>query len=252
MVCQLLAELIVGKSSNNLTSLLNDIPPMLGLKQLAYVRIAKDRSADVAVLSAFSTYPKEWQLRYFERRYAEIDPIFAACLKAPTSFDWRAIQEASPQSAAFFADAAEHSIGSNGFTIPVVATPIGYGMVLFNSDLADADWEAFKLLYMEKLEVVACLIDSAAGRNLKLPSKKIALSKREHQALTWAARGRTAAEIAEILGVTYATARAHLEGARRKLACENVTHAVATALAIGLISSMALKGFDPIGYSGKE
>ena len=161
-------------------------------------------------------------------------------------------REASPQSAAFFADAADHGIGGNGFTIPVPAKPIGYGMVSFNSDLADADWEAFKLLYMEKLEVVACLVDSAAGRNAKLPSKKIELSKREHQALTWAARGKTASEIAEIMGISYATARSHLEGARRKLACENVTHAVATALAIGLISSMALKGFDPIGYSGKE
>jgi DNA-binding CsgD family transcriptional regulator len=225
---------------------------MLGLKHLAYMRLEKDKNADSVLTSVLTTYSREWQLRYLARGYAEVDPLFAACRRASSSFDWRAVRESSPQSAPFFADAADHGLGSNGLTIPVPAKPSGYGMVSFNSDLADADWEAFKLQYMGKLEVVACLVDSAAGRNAKLPSKRIDLSNREHQALTWAARGRTASEIGDIMGVSYATARSHLEGARRRLACENVTHAVATALAIGLISPTALKGFDPIGYSGKE
>jgi LuxR family transcriptional regulator, quorum-sensing system regulator CinR len=255
-VCQLLSELVLGKSPDNLTRLLNDIPPMLGLKHLAYVRVEKARSNDVVILSALATYPKEWQLRYFTRRYSEIDPFFLACLHATSPFDWRSIRdaslEASPQLAAFFSDAADHGLGGNGFTIPVPDMSSGYGILSFNSSLSDADWEAYKDLYMGQLELVACLIDAAAIRNARLPSKKIDLSKREHQALTWSARGRTASEIAEILGVSYATARSHLEGARRKLECENVTHAVATALAIGLISPIALKGFDPVGYSGKE
>ena len=143
----------------------------------------------------------------------------------------------------FSPDAAQHGLGGNGFTIRVPAKPAGYGMVSFNSDLADDDWETYKDNYMGRLEVVACLVDAAAGRNAKLPSKKIELSSREHQALTWAARGRTASEIGDIMGVSYATARSHLEGARRRLDCQNVTHAVASALAIGVISPMALKGF---------
>ncbi len=251
-VCQLLSELILCKNSDNLTRLLNDLPPLLGLKHLAYVQVEKDTSADVAMFSVMSTYPLDWQLRYVARGYAEIDPIFAACRKASASFDWHSVLAASPQAAAFFADATEHGLGVNGFSIRVPAKPTGYGMVSFNSDLADADWDAYKDLYMGKLEVVACLVDSAAGRNAKLPSKRIELSRREHQALIWVARGKTAAEIAKIMEISYATARSHLEGARRKLDCENVTHAVATALAIGLIPPAALRGFDPIGFSGKE
>ena len=251
-VCQLLAEQILGKSLGNLTRLLNDIPPMLGLKHLAYTPTEKEKSAEAATASVFMTYPKEWQLRYLVRGYAEIDPIYEACRKASPSFDWRSFREASPQSATFFADAADHGIGCNGFTIRVPAKSTGYGMVSFNSELADADWETFKDLYMEKLEIVACLVESAAGRNAKLASRKIELSKREHQALSWAARGKTASDIAEIMGVTYQTARSQLEGARRKLDCENVTHSVAKALAIGLITPMTLKGFDPAGYTGIE
>jgi DNA-binding CsgD family transcriptional regulator len=251
-VSRQLVDLILGKNRYNLTGLLNDIPPMLGLRHLAYVLVDKVSSGDVATLSVLSTYTKEWQFRYFTRGYAEIDPIFAACLKASPSFDWRSVRESSPQAAAFFADAADYGLGGNGFTVRVPSKPTGYGMVSFNSDLADADWDEFKYVYMGKLEAVACLVDSAAGRDAKLPSKRIELSKREQQALIWAARGRTASEIGEIMGVSYATARSHIEGARRKLDCKNVTHAVATALAIGLIPPIALKGFDPVGYSGKD
>ncbi|MGO9744477.1 MAG: helix-turn-helix transcriptional regulator [Roseiarcus sp.] len=251
-VCQLLSELILGKSSSNLQGLLNDMLPMLGLEHLAYMRVDKAGSADVAVLSAITTYSKEWSLRYFARRYFEIDPLVGACLNATETFDWRSTLKASPQSAAFFADAADHGIGGNGVTIPVPVKPSVFGVVSFNSGLEDAEWEAFKHLHMGKLEAVACLTASAGERYTKLPSKRIELSKRELQALSWAARGRTASEIGEIMGVSYATARSHLEGARRKLECENVTHAVATALAIGLIPPAALRGFDPIGFSGKE
>ena len=92
MACQLLSELILGKTSDNLTRLLNDMPPLLGLKHLAYVQVEKDTSADVAMSSVLSTYPIDWQLRYVARGYAEIDPVFAACRTASASFDWRSLE----------------------------------------------------------------------------------------------------------------------------------------------------------------
>ncbi|MGO9420946.1 LuxR family transcriptional regulator [Roseiarcus sp.] len=247
-----LAEAILGESPQNLTGLLHDITPMLGLQHIACLRFETNRSDDLALLAALVTFSKVWQLRYFTRRYHQIDPVAIVGLKATSPFDWRPYRDWSRQVAAFFADALEHGVGPNGVTVPVRGRPGGFALVSFSSNLPDAEWEAFKTRHLAKLKVMACLVDVAASINAKLASKHVELSKREHEALMWAARGKTSAETADIMNISYASVRTYIETARRKLSCENVTHAVASALAIGLIPAQALKGTDPIGYSGKD
>ena len=51
------------------------------------------------------------------------------------------------------------------------------------------------------------------------------------------------------MGVGKGSARTYLDTARSRLGCINVTHAVAVAIATGLISAQALKGTDPKGFS---
>ncbi len=155
----------------------------------------------------------------------------------------------SPTVSAFLADAAEHGVGVNGVSVPIRNRPKGFALVSFSSDLSDREWEAYKLKYMMKLEVMSGLIDNAAQIKTRLPSTQIELSRREDQALTWAARGKTSAETADIMNVSYASVRTYLESARSKLCCANLTHTVASAVAIGLIPAQALKGTDPRGYS---
>lgn len=55
------------------------------------------------------------------------------------------------------------------------------------------------------------------------------LSAREHDCLTWAAKGKTYAEIGAILGISFASVKNYLDAARYKLHAANVTHAVAIA-----------------------
>lgn len=251
-MCQVLVDVVLGRTARNMTAFLNEIKPTLGIHHVAYLRFDSSRSDDVTLLTSLVTYSKAWQVRYFTRRYHEIDPCVLVGLKAPAAFDWSPFRKLSAQSLAFFADAQAHDVGVNGLTIPVRSRPGGFALVSFTSALADAEWEAFKLRYMTKLELVACLLDGAANVNTKLASSQIQLSKREHQALTWAARGKTASETASIMNISYASVRTYIETARRKLGCQNVTHAVAAALAVGLIAPLALKGIDPRGFSGKD
>ena len=65
--------------------------------------------------------------------------------------------------------------------------------------------------------------------------------EREVEALTWAARGKTYQEIAEILGLAFGSVKTHLDAARHKLHCMNLTHAAAVAFATGVIPAQALK-----------
>ena len=57
----------------------------------------------------------------------------------------------------------------------------------------------------------------------------VALNDREVETLTWAARGKTSAEVAQILGLTKRTVDFHIENARTKLGAATRTEAVLKA-----------------------
>ncbi len=65
--------------------------------------------------------------------------------------------------------------------------------------------------------------------------RSVGLSEREIEALIWSARGKTSAEIAQILGLTRRTVDFHLDNARTKLGVTTRTQAVAKAIAASLI-----------------
>ena len=68
------------------------------------------------------------------------------------------------------------------------------------------------------------------------------LSHRELECLTWAAQGKTYSDIAAILGLSFASIKSYLDASRYKLHAGNVAHAVAIAVALGLIDM----GEDPV------
>lgn len=61
------------------------------------------------------------------------------------------------------------------------------------------------------------------------------LSDREREAMSWTADGKTASEIAPILGLTKRTVDFHINNAAKKLNASNKTHAVVNAMGLGLI-----------------
>jgi len=65
--------------------------------------------------------------------------------------------------------------------------------------------------------------------------KLVDLNEREVETLTWAARGKTSGEIAQILGVARRTVDFHIDNARMKLGAATRTEAVMKAVAGRLI-----------------
>ena len=63
----------------------------------------------------------------------------------------------------------------------------------------------------------------------------VRLTDRERDALAWVAKGKSDWEISRILGVSEATARFHVDNARRKLGAANRAHAVARMAVAGLL-----------------
>src|SRR5450631_3355176 len=80
-----------------------------------------------------------------------------------------------------------------------------------------------------------------SARKRPSPAAPVKLSRREEQCLIWAARGKTFQEVADVLKISFGSARAHLDTARHKLHCMNLTQAVAVAIATGVIPAKGLK-----------
>jgi DNA-binding response OmpR family regulator len=80
-------------------------------------------------------------------------------------------------------------------------------------------------------DVLAALITARltrVARNAIWP-QRVGLREREVETLTWAARGKTFAEIGEILSLSKRTVEFHLENARRKLGVPTRTQALIKA-----------------------
>jgi DNA-binding response OmpR family regulator len=116
---------------------------------------------------------------------------------------------------------------------------------VFLTALADRDnelkgWRLGADDYVTKpvdFEVLGSLIAArlAGVARTRLWPRRIQLAQREIETLTWAARGKTSAEIAQILGLSKRTVDFHIDNARAKLGAATRTEAVIKAASDRLI-----------------
>ena len=245
-----LTDILLGYDQNDLADTLREIAAGIGVKHIAYLRLSSEKNIDTKLLTAEATYSPEWKARYFLKQYIRIDPVVAQGVNALLPFDWQEL-EMTPAAAAFFADAQNHGVGGRGVSIPVRNRRNSCALVSLTSDMDREEWEDFKRQNMMRLQLLSALIDSAAAMYGKLPDSAapmsgrgpaapVKLSKREEQCLLWAARGKTYQETAEILGISFGSVKTHLDTARHKLHCLNLTHAVAVAIATEVLPAKAL------------
>jgi len=90
-----------------------------------------------------------------------------------------------------------------------------------------------------RAQLLACYLHEAIQRVVltkeALPLKRIRLTNRENECLLWAAEGKTSWEIANIIHTSERTITFHLQNVTRKMGVSTRQHAVARAIALGLI-----------------
>ena len=238
-----LTYVILGQKTEDLLDILKQLASEIGVDHIAYVRIGSNKSLDSSLLASIVTYPKEWMRRYFFKQYFLIDPVLQYALNPSLrQFDWAEMSSENPATRKFFADAIRHKVGSKGISIPVRNRKNSHAIVSFSSEMLRSDWEIFKNKNLDTLHHMSALIDSAAMAGVRIESAPdVKLSLREEQCLIWAARGKTYEEIGEITTLSYYSVRSHLDIARHKLHGTNLTHAVALALALGVIPPLSLR-----------
>lgn len=176
-----------------------------------------------------SSLPPGWVKVYNEREFVHDDPSIRYCRRMLRPFRW--LKEApydperEPRAIEVLHRAADFAL-LDGLVTPIadLGRPVGHvwagGRRL---DVADMALPAIHLIALYGFDRVLQL------RRL-LPSQEQNLTSRERDVLTWVAVGKTAWEIADLLGISSRTANAHITNARRKLGAVNRTQAVMIAL----------------------
>lgn len=183
-------------------------------------------------LILFDAWHPEHLRAYLDRRLVHVCPVARHCRRTILPFEWWTAPydpEREPGSAEAMALLAEFGL-RRGLAIPVPAPGKPDRAVAVSGarlDLSDGSKQALHLLAMYGFERLAEL----AAPGSRVPG----LSNREREVLTWVAYGKSADQVAEILGITTRTVNEHTNTARAKLNAANRAHAVALALEQRLI-----------------
>lgn len=189
----------------------------------------------------FSGYPAEWRRHYVEAGYESVDPTVAHCIQQRRAVPviWDRAVFATGLAAKLWADAMDAGLRS-GASFPVRGACGEAAMLSLAGGRNQKQTRAEIVAALGDGQILACYLHEAIGRLVlrqeTIPLKKTPLSPREQECLLWAADGKTSWEIAKIIGVAERTAIFHLHNATEKLGVSSRQHAVARALALGLIA----------------
>lgn len=232
-----LESLITGlEAANSHTDLQDVIVSLRDLYDVDHVVYhAVNRSGEQY---AALTYDPEWVHRYIEKEYARIDPVVQGCYQRFHPVDWKMLDWSSPRARNFMGEAADAGVGNQGLSVPIRGPNGQFALFTASSRSSDQTWERYARENVGELILVAHFINQKAleldnGTDIQ---KTASLSPREIDTLSLLAMGYSRAQAADSLSISEHTLRVYIESARFKLGAQNTTHAVAKAIAHGLIA----------------
>src|SRR5262249_45627569 len=183
-----------------------------------------------------------WQDYRSQRKLGgNLDPMHRLALHQTTPVLWRESFTHYPD---YFGAARKFGL-ITGVTHPVHGAAGNRTSISFIKGVGGIHAEREILAALAECQLIACYAHQAIGRILETqPSSASAqahalapvLTARERECLSWAATGKTAAQVAATLSLSEATIIYHLTKARRKLAAENSRHAISKAISLKLIA----------------
>ncbi|WOJ88952.1 autoinducer binding domain-containing protein [Methylocapsa polymorpha] len=175
-----------------------------------------------------------WADAYRTTRRALNDPIIQIGARSMLPIDWARIRRRSKDENLRIGDEGDRQ----GLIIPVRGPTNGvWALFLVKSKETDAEWTARRQERTTDLVHVANYVHQRACEmhGEAPPAELNAITKREIEALEWAAEGKTVEDIAILMRISAETVKAHLDSARYKLGALTRIHAVTKAIRSGLV-----------------
>jgi LuxR family transcriptional regulator, activator of conjugal transfer of Ti plasmids len=206
---------------------LSNLMAEFGVCNFAYLSLSPDHATEPFYIS---NYPADWTSLYLSQNYLEIDPVVGLAYRCEEPFRWGKkfnLGESQTTQRCFFGEAAEFGICS-GLTIPIHDRHGGIATLTFAADEDCSTLARFADRYTRAFQLVATSYHIHTRRICSAEAiiDGVKLTRREHECLQWAARGKSAWETGEILGITRRTVAFHLDNTRAKLGVRTVAQAI--------------------------
>ena len=183
------------------------------------------------------TYTPAWIRQYVMNDYVRIDPVIIGCFQRFHPVDWKELDWSSKPAQAFRAEAISAGVGTQGYSIPIRGPRGQFALFSLSHNATDEEWADFTERHRRDLILCAHSFNQKALEidYSRMPEPVKPLSGREVDVLTYLAMGYSRGQVAQTLSISEHTLRAYVESARFKLGASNTMHAVARAVAEGLI-----------------
>lgn len=188
-----------------------------------------------------NSFPDAWWGHYKEQGYMGVDPVLAECSKSSLPLNWKslhALEKKNAQAARFMNEARTFGLES-GISFPLHSAQGEFALLTLSSAENSQQSEKRIAESLPFAHTFAAYVHEAARRLVDVevhPLPSIRLSAREKECLLWAAEGKTAWEISQILKIAERTVIFHLQNAAAKLGVSSRQQTIAKAVAFGLIS----------------
>lgn len=183
--------------------------------------------------------PDDWRRQYLAAAADHTDPIVAQAARSMLPVTWEMpdrIEDLDNDVGTVMAAALAAGL-VRGASFPVHG-PVGRFAVLnVGTDQPRPALDRLVGLHGPELQYLALHLEAAVERCAAAAPTDSGLTRREMECLHWAAQGKTSWETARILEVAEVTVNFHLKNVMKKLSVSNRVHAVARAVALGLIAT---------------
>jgi DNA-binding CsgD family transcriptional regulator len=225
-------HLATSVDTENFREAMAEASSALDLRCFAYLSLPHRDGGQPQLIS---TYPVAWTTHYLQNHYERLDPVISQMLANREPFKWSletGTDTITRPQKQLLSEAAQFGI-RYGLTIPIHD---GHGPVAgltFATDQSDTRLQRCRDQDARVLQLMAMFFHAHVRRKL-VPVRTVSgvvLSPREFECLEWAAQGKSAWEIGQILGISRHTAVTYLDSAKTKLSVRTIVQAVARLVA---------------------
>jgi DNA-binding CsgD family transcriptional regulator len=186
---------------------------------------------------ALATYAADWAEHYEKEELYRIDPVVLSAFQRFNPYSWKSLSWDKKPVRRFFLEALDGGVGNQGVSVPIRGPHGEFSLFSLSHSCSDEEWAKFLDHWMSDLLLIGHYLHAAVRvlENVGEHTEYVSLSPRETDALRLLGAGMNRGRAAEHLKISEHTLRVYIESARFKLGAANTTHAVAKAMAQGLI-----------------
>jgi len=226
-----------AKSTQEIASLFGDVLKDYGYDRFCYSLVTDHPSLGLSAGHGIAAnYPDDWMSHYKANVYEKKDPVPRHAFDTLRPFTWESLHETRELKAdeKRVMDEAKEAKLLDGIAIPICGPNGELAGVGMASSLGGIRPDAKVLRKLQALAMQFHL----AFTDLEKTDRAVGnvhLTSREKEILSWVAEGKSDSIIADIIGVSHAAIRFHMNNIFKKLGANERTLATVKALRQGLI-----------------